>query len=274
MYEKIRRRIFEIIEKASPEDIASKIFDIFIMFLISLNVIAVTLETVKSLSLRYAFLFRKFEVFSVTVFTVEYALRLWSCTTERKFHFPFKGRIKFALKPLSLVDLAAILPFYLPMIITLDLRFIRIIRLIRLFRIFKLGRYSESMKTFGNVLRAKKEELFITMFVVFILLLVASSLMYFIENEAQPDVFSSIPAAMWWGVATLTTVGYGDVYPITPAGKFLGAIIAILGIGMFALPAGIIGSGFIEEIQKRQAKKRILVCPHCGKNIYDLREDK
>jgi len=270
MYQKIKKRVFEIIERASPDDLPSKIFDISIMLLISSNVTAVILETVKSLSVRYILLFRGFEVFSVIAFTVEYGLRLWSCTTDKKFDSPVLGRIRFAVTPLALVDLVAILPFYLPMVFPVDLRFIRAIRLFRLFRIFKLGRYSESMKTFGNVLKAKKEELFITIFVVFILLIIASSLMYFIENVAQPEVFSSIPAAMWWGVATLTTVGYGDVYPVTPLGKVLGAIIAILGIGMFALPAGILGSGFVEEIQKRQRRQEI--CPHCGKNIYELPE--
>ena len=184
MYQKIKKRVFEIIERASPDDLPSKIFDISIMLLISSNVTAVILETVKSLSVRYILLFRGFEVFSVIAFTVEYGLRLWSCTTDKKFDSPVLGRIRFAITPLALVDLAAILPFYLPMIFHADLRFIRAIRLFRLFRIFKLGRYSESMKTFGNVLKAKKEELFITIFVVFILLIIASSLMYFIENVA------------------------------------------------------------------------------------------
>jgi len=108
------------------------------------------------------------------------------------------------------------------------------------------------------------------MFIVLILLIIASSLMYFVEKDAQPEVFSSIPAAMWWGVATLTTVGYGDVYPVTTIGKLLGAIISLLGIGMFALPAGILASGFAEEIQKRRKGRR--VCPHCGKDIDSIQE--
>jgi voltage-gated potassium channel len=159
----------------------------------------------------------------------------------------------------------AILPFYLPMIITLDLRFIRAVRLFRLVRIFKMGRYSESLRLLENVFKEKKEALLITIFMVFILLVIASSLMYFVENEAQPEVFSSILKAMWWGVATLTTVGYGDIYPVTLIGKILGGAIAILGIGMFALPAGILGSGFVEQIQRTRSKSR--VCPHCGKDI-------
>lgn len=265
MSQKVKKRIFEILEIALAGDLLSTIFDVFIMTLISLNVIAVVLETVESLSSQYMLLFRIFEVFSVAVFTIEYLLRLWTCTTNDRFKSPVKGRIRFAVTPLVLVDLMAILPFYIPMVIPLDLRFIRAVRLFRLFRLFKMGRYSESLKSFGNVLRAKKEELAITVFVILILLVLASSLMYFVEHEAQPEVFSNIPTAMWWGVATLTTVGYGDVYPITPIGKFFGAIIAILGIGMFALPAGILASGFAEEIRGKRGKRRI--CPHCGKDI-------
>lgn len=265
MNERIKSRTFEILEKASPGDILSRVFDVFIMALISLNVVAVILETVGSLASQYMRLFRSFEVFSITVFTIEYLLRIWTCNVDDRFKGSIKGRIRFALTPLALVDLMAILPFYIPMVIRLDLRFIRVVRLVRLFRMFKVGRYSESMRILGNVLRQKKEELAIVLFVGSILLIVASSLMYLAENAAQPQVFSSIPAAMWWGVATLTTVGYGDIYPVTSIGKLLGTTIAVLGIGMFALPAGILGSGFLEEVQRRRGNPR--VCPHCGKDI-------
>ncbi|MCI0486018.1 MAG: ion transporter, partial [Blastocatellia bacterium] len=190
---------------------------------------------------------------------------LWSCTTDKSFERPIAGRIRFALTPLALIDLVAILPFYLPMIFALDLRFVRILRLFRVLRLFKMARYSESLKTLGNVLKLKKEELVVSLLVLSILLVFASSLIYYAENESQPEVFSSIPAAMWWGIATLTTVGYGDIYPVTPAGKILGAIIAVLGIGMFALPAGVLASGFAEEIQKRRREKNL--CPHCGNDI-------
>jgi voltage-gated potassium channel len=153
----------------------------------------------------------------------------------------------------------------LPMLIRLDLRFLRAVRLIRIFRVFKVGRYSESMKLFGNVLKAKKEQLVITLFAVFILLTIASSLLYYVENEAQPDAFSSIPSTMWWGVSALTTVGYGDMYPITPIGKILGAIISLLGIGLFAMPTGILSAGFVEEIRRRREQDK--VCPHCGERL-------
>lgn len=261
----MKKRIYEILEVALPGDKPSRIFDIFIVVLIFLNVLAVILETVESLSVQFVQFFKIFEIFSVVVFTLEYLLRVWSCSENQKYKKPLLGRIRFIITPLALIDLFAVLPFYLPMLIPFDLRFIRAVRLIRLFRLFKIGRYSESVKLFGKVLKGKKEELFIIVFVIFILLTISSSLLYYVEYEAQPEVFSSIPAAMWWGVITLTTVGYGDMCPITPLGKFFGAIISLLGIGMFALPAGILSAGFIEEIRKR--KESVKTCPHCGKEI-------
>lgn len=261
---KIKRRIFEIIEVASEGDLPSKIFDIFIIILISLNIIAVVLESIKELSYRYESIFWAFETLSVIIFTIEYILRLWTCDIDKKFR-GITGRIKYAIVPLAIIDLIAILPFYIPMVVRLDLRFMRAIRLLRLLRVLKMGRYSESLKILGNVVRTKKEELIMTTFIILIILTISSSLMYLAENDVQPEVFPNIPSAMWWGIITLTTVGYGDTYPITPVGKLLGAIIAILGIGVFALPAGILCAGFMEEIQKKREKKSF--CPYCGKRI-------
>jgi voltage-gated potassium channel len=133
----------------------------------------------------------------------------------------------------------------------------------RIVRVAKLGRYSESLQTLGRVFAAKKEQLVSTLFILLMLLVVSSCLMYYVEQAAQPDRFSSIPAAMWWSVTTLTTVGYGDVCPVTITGKLVASVIAILGIGMFALPTAILGSGFLEEIAPKKPAK----CPHCGKEI-------
>jgi len=246
-----RARLFEILE-ATTGDAASRAVSILILALISLNVIAVVLETVGSLSTPYASVFRAFEIVSVAVFTVEYVLRLWSCTTDERFKRSVTGRLRFAFTPMAIVDLLAILPFYLPMVIGLDLRFIRALRLFRLFRLFKVGRYSDALDLFGRTIRAKREELIVSVIGILILLVLASSLMYFVENEAQPESFPSIPEAMWWGVATLTTVGYGDIHPITPVGKLLGGVTALLGIAMFALPTGILSSGFGEELRRRR----------------------
>lgn len=261
----IKKRVYEYLFIFSDDDWKCKIFQSALMGLIVLNVVAVMLETVASLSKNNEQLFYAFEVFSVAVFTIEYLLRLWSCTSAPANNHPVYGRIRFAFSILGLVDLLAILPFYLPMLFAFDLRFIRMLRLIRIFRLFKMGRYSKSLKTLNAVVRAKKEDILITLFIGSILLIVASTLVYYFETEAQPEAFPNIPAALWWGVITLTTVGYGDVFPVTIAGKIVGSVIAILGIGMFALPAGILGSGFVEELEKN--KQRVRICPHCGEKL-------
>jgi voltage-gated potassium channel len=267
----LKYRVCKLLDLAEPADLPSKCFDLFLLGLIFLNLVALTLETVDSLFEQYFFWFRAFEIFSVSVFTIEYLLRVWSCTVKLPYRHPVWGRLKFIFTPLALIDLLAILPFYLPLL-SPQWRVGRALRLFRLFRVLKLNRYTDSLKILGRVFRLRQEELLLSLFVLSILLAIASSLIYFAEHSAQPEAFSSIPEAMWWGTITLTTVGYGDVYPITLLGRILGAILAILGIGLFALPAGILASGFSEELQARKARKRgntSKVCPHCGRVISD-----
>ena len=268
---RIQHRIYELLEVAHPDDTASRVTDLFLFVLIALNVVAVIVETVEDLATQYAAVFQYFEVFSVGVFTVEYVLRLWTCVADRRYAHPITGRLRFAGSWHAIVDVLAILPFYLPMFLSIDLRIIRALRFFRLLRFLKLSRYSESMRIFGKVLRSERSELMVALFVAGVLLVLGSSFLYIVEHEAQPDKFSSIPAAMWWGVATLTTVGYGDVAPITPLGRFLGAIVAVMGIGMFALPAGILASGFAREMSKRRDEPE--VCPHCGEPIQETESD-
>ena len=268
----VKRRLHEILSGAGSGDKVGRIVDKALFALILLNILAVILETVESLSISYGVFFKWFEMVSVFIFTLEYVIRIWTCTFEEKFKSPVFGRVKYILTPMAVVDLVAIMPFFLPFLLPMtpgvDFRFVRAVRMVRILRILKLGRYSVTIQKLGRVLKNQKEELVITLGVVGILLVFASSLMYYVENSAQPDVFSSIPASMWWGIATLTTVGYGDVYPITFAGKLLGSIIAVLGIGMVALPAGILGSAFMEEIgdkrDKEQGNNNKNYCPHCG----------
>jgi voltage-gated potassium channel len=239
----------------------SRAFDLFIIALIALNILGVVLETVEQVYVLFPAFFRVFEAFSVIVFTVEYFLRVWSSVENPKHPTLIRGRLRFIITPLALIDLCAILPFYVAGL-GLDLRFIRAFRLVRLFRVAKLARYSTSLQALGRVIRAKEYELKVTFFVMFLLLVVASCLMYYAEHTAQPEVFTSIPAAMWWGVTTLTTVGYGDAYPVTLMGKVIASVMALLGIGMFALPAGILGGGFMEEMQRGRAVAG--KCPRCG----------
>ena len=239
----------------------------FIYALIILNIVALILESYEELNAKYSTIFYLFEVFSVAIFTVEYLLRIWVSdkTKEDK-----RERLNFAFSTLGIIDLIAIIPFYLPFIFPFDLRIVRILRLFRLLRIFKLSRYSNSLKTMKYIFKETKSELSMTLFVVFVLMILSSTLMYHIEHDVQPEKFASIGDALWWSVITLTTVGFGDVYPITGLGKFLSGIIALIGIGFVALPTGIISSAFIEKIQiekNLKKEKKDCNCPHCGKNI-------
>ncbi len=264
--ENLKQRIHGALDPASAENRTSIVFNYFLAALILANLLAVVLESVHGIHSAGPLFFRAFDVFSVAVFTAEYLLRAWICTLIPGYERPVIGRIRYLLTPMALVDLAAVLPFYLPFFLALDLRIIRTLRLLRLVRVLKLGRYSNSLKLMGEVFKSKKEELVLTGGIIVAALVIASTLIYFVEHETQPEAFSSIPAAMWWAVVTLTTVGFGDVLPMTAAGKLLTGLIAVLGIGLFALPAGIMGSGFTEALAKRNSRNR-MVCPHCGHEI-------
>jgi len=264
MLERLRHRVFQVLEEPASSDYVGRFVQGFLITIICVNVAAMMLSTVAGVAEAYAPWFWAIEVFSVIVFSAEYVLRLWVITRRPRFQRPVLGRLRYGVTPLALVDLAAVLPFYLPMLLPMNLLFIRVLRLMRLVRLLKIGRYSESLQTLGWVLRERKGELVAALMILLVLLVVTSSLMYQVEHEKQPEVFSNVFAAMWWSVATLTTVGYGDAYPITPLGKVLGGAIAILGIGLFALPAGILGSGFVERMNRKKGQR---LCPHCGRNL-------
>jgi len=267
--QQMRLRVFQIIEKAETDDLWSRVFDLFIVTLIMLNVVAVVLSSYASVSKIYGSLFDVFELVSVIIFTIEYGLRLWTA----QFKYPQLGAasavFRYLISFMALVDLAAILPFYLPMLFPFDLRFLRILRVTRIMRILKVHRYTESLQMIARVLKSRAQDLIVTVFITSLLLLLASSVMYYLENEAQPSQFPNIVASFWWAIATLTTVGYGDVYPVTVGGKIISGIIAVLGIGLVALPTGIISSGFLDELQRKRSKRIVPVvsCPHCGRAL-------
>jgi len=259
----VRRRTFGVLTVAVDGNSRSRAFDQLLLALILLNVAAVVAESVEPLGTRYHSMFRLFEIFSVVVFSCEYVLRVWACVEDPRYSHPVKGRLRYAVSPLALIDLLAILPFYLSFITT-DLRILRILRVFRLLRMAKIARYSQTLQIFGRVLVATRLQLLLTLILMGVLLLLSSSLMYAVEQQAQPEAFSSIPAAMWWAIATLTTVGYGDIYPVTAWGKIFGSLVAIFGIGMFALPTAVLGAAFLEELRSVQ---KDTICPHCGKAI-------
>jgi len=234
----------------------------FIYSLIILNVISLIIGSYKEIREMNTEYLDAFEIFSVAVFTLEYIMRLWTADLNEKYTGgSFRKRLKFIFSTYGLIDLIAILPFYLPLIFPFDLRVVRILRIMRLIRIFKLGRYSKSLKTINSVLRETRSDLGMTLFVAFIMLVLASTLMYYVEGDVQPQKFASIGHSFWWAVSTLTTVGYGDVYPVTGAGKLLSGIIALIGVGIVALPTGIISSAFVEKIHDGD---KTCTCPNCG----------
>ena len=259
-------RIYNIMEGHNTDRI-STCFQYFITALIAINVVIVIIESDESVLDEYGYLFTPFEIFSIVVFTSEYILRLALCKNDPKYSKKRYARMRLAITPMLLIDLAAILPFFISFFLpTIDTRFIRVIRMLRLFRLFKLARYSESLQLLGNVFKAKAGDLTVALFILFIVLVFSSFLMYHAEHEAQPEAFGNVMAAMWWGMITLTTIGYGDTVPITPVGKVIGSGIAVIGIAVYAIPTGIMASAFVEELKNKGNRGNR--CPHCGKDLH------
>lgn len=247
----LRARLYHILEAGKTSDRASLIFDLSITTLIIANVVAFSLETVPAIEAVYGRHLEVFNVASVAVFTIEYLVRIWVCTEHGPYRrlSTVRARWRFVRTPMMIVDLLAIAPFYLAFFFAIDLRVLRVFRLLRF---FKLARYSPALMSLSRVLWLERRALAAALIVMSGALLVSSTLLYFIEREAQPEAFGSVPAAMWWSIATLTTVGYGDVVPITAAGRMIGGLVMLLGLGMFALPIGIIATGFSQEIHRRE----------------------
>jgi voltage-gated potassium channel len=264
----LRRRLYLTLEPTEKGGLTERIFEVVLVLIIILNIAAIVLDSVESIRKDYDGIFHQFEVFSLIFYTIEYILRIYSIVESPKYSDPIKGRLKFATTPLAIVDLLAFLPFYFAFL-PLDLRFLRIFRLMALFRVFKIARYLHALSLFKKVLTDRKEQLVLSFIFILFVLIIISFIMFYTENEAQPDKFTSIPATMWWGIATITTVGYGDMVPITPLGKFLGGIFAISGVGLLALPAGILSSGFFEMLHNHDSNgnRKRKKCPHCGEEI-------
>jgi voltage-gated potassium channel len=247
---KLRTRAFNLLEY--PLDtVFSRWLNYSVITLIILNILVTIISSVPSVHQAHSSLFYSFEVFSVLVFTLEYLARVWSSVEAPDAHgqSAFRVRLRYMLQPLSIIDALAVLPFYLGMFYSIDLLFLRFFRLLR---IFKLTRYSRSLNILVTVVRNEAQAFSATLFILFTILLLSAGGIYVFEKDVQPDAFGSIPQSLWWAVATLTTVGYGDVTPVTAGGKIFGAMVMIVGIGMVALPTGILSSAFSEEIRYRR----------------------
>jgi voltage-gated potassium channel len=272
MYHRSKKYVYILLHPTAGTSKWDKIVNSFIITLILLNVVAVIVETEPSIYSRHEVFFKYFDTISVIIFSIEYILRLWSSTYETKYKHWFWGRLKYMFSWEAIVDLVAILPFYLHGLFLFDLRVLRILRLLRLLRIFRLTSYMTSAKMIGNVFRSRSQELLLSLILASGLIVISSCVMYFAEHLVQPEKFPSILSTLWWSIVTITTIGYGDIVPVTVIGKILTAVIALAGVALLALPAGIITAGFLEETKKIKRPK-IHTCPHCGQPL-DHHEEK
>ena len=245
----MRRFAYDYLHDENNESRLSHWTNLALITLILCNVLAVLLESVNAIYKTHQVFFDVFENASIAVFTAEYLLRLWCVVEARPEQSAWKSRWQWITSPGAIIDLQAILPAYINFFVHFDLRFLRILRLLRL---LKLTRYFTSLQMLLRVIEREKGSFQAVLFILSILIVMAAAGVYMVENQAQPDVYSSIPASMWWAVVTLTTVGYGDVTPITPLGRALGAMITILGLGLAALPAGILATGIANELEERK----------------------
>lgn len=259
----LKKRIYHVLVANDSHDGLGRFIEISLIGLIALNILFLILDTVQSIRAEYDPFFYSFELFSVAIFTLEYVLRVWTITEDHRYSHPLTGRIKYMLTPMAILDLLAFLPIYFT-VLHLDMRYLWIIRVTRIARIFKIARYMKALSTIGDVINHKKEQLLVSFSFIFLMLVVASCIMYTLEYPVQPEKFSSIPETMWWAAAAMTTVGYGDVFPITPLGKLIASLVSVLGVALFALPTGILASGFSEELRKKETRP---TCPHCNKEL-------
>jgi voltage-gated potassium channel len=272
MYNHIKKHVHILLHPSQGNSKWDKIINIFLISLILANLAATIIETDHEIYERYADFFHAFDAVSVAIFSLEYILRVWSVTHETKYKHWFWGRLKYMVSWEALIDLAAILPFFLYSYTVIDLRSLRLLRLLRLLRIFRLTNYTKSTRMIANVFRSRFNELLLSFVLTVSLIIIAACLMYFAEHNAvhEGGEFSTIPKTLWWSVVTLTTTGYGDMVPVTTVGRLLTGVIMLIGVGFFALPAGIITAGFLEEARKHR-KHDYIKCPHCGQSV-DLHE--
>jgi voltage-gated potassium channel len=228
-----------------------KLVDYALVTLISVNCVFSILESVEDLAIVHGHIFHAFDHLSVAAFSVEYVLRVWTAVEigQPRYRHPLWGRLRFVFTPMAIVDLVAIVPFYLGFFVEVDLRAMRVLRLLR---VFKLTRYSQAMGIMIDVMRQEAKSISTMLFIFLVILIFVSSLMYMLEHPRQPEVFADIPSAMWWAVVTMTTLGYGDMVPQTALGRILGGCTALIGVGVIALPAGVLASGFSEQLRRRR----------------------
>ena len=268
-----KEKIYEILQEETIGTKANRFFDKFIIVLVSINLIVLILGSITSMPPGFVTFSNYFEIFSVIIFTIEYIIRIYVADKFYPCNNKLKSIGKFFISKHGIIDLLAILPFYLPLFFNCNLLFLRLLRLLKFIRGLKIFRYNQSLNIILNVLYKKKKDLMMTGSLALTVMIVASVLMYYTENSAQPDKFPDILSCFWWSIATLTTIGYGDVYPITGLGKIIAGSVAIVGIGLVSLPTAILSMGFMENISSNNEHTRVndIDNNHSYQNVYSCR---
>ncbi len=253
-----RQKLFHILHKPSPQNPWARYANYLLAALIVSNALFVAIETVPAIGQTYHVYFVVFEGLSTSIFALEYLARIWVCVEQGRYQRPIAGRIRYALSPLPILDLIVILTFWSPV----DLRFLRVARMVRLLKVLNLVHFEESLGRLGAALQRRKELLIVAVVMMVFCIYASAAILYQVEHGAQPDVFSSIPGTLWWAMTTLTTIGYGDMVPITGFGKLCAGLISVFGIGVFALPSAIVTAAIVEAGASDVSPAR---CHHCGK---------
>ena len=279
-----KKRIFDIIQIGSREDLPSRTFDIFIVIVILLNILTLILETFTELE-GYMTIFKVVEAVTIMIFCVEYVLRIWTAEYLYPKLSKKKAVLRFLISYDGIVDLLTILPFFF----LSGFAVFRLLRVVRIFHLFRINAHDDSFSVITRVLMDKKNQIFSSVFIILVLMLASSLCMYSVEQTAQPEAFENALSGLWWTVATIFTVGYGDIYPITFLGRFLAVVITFLGVGAVAIPTGIISAGFVEQYTKaqkesereglegrRRSTENVIVdesSPYIGRTVREVEEE-
>ncbi|TRX54952.1 ion transporter [Thalassomonas sp. M1454] len=267
----LRKQAFQLLERHNHNSVFAKYFNLFLIILIITNVIAVIFESDAKISQQYHAEFALFEVISISIFTIEYLVRLWVCVESYQLSAlpTFKARLKYIMSPIAIIDLIAIAPFFISLFISIDLRQLRLLRVMRL---LKLTHYFKGFTLFVTVVAKEIKSITATIMVMLFLIVIAASMMYTLENEAQPEVFGNILHSLWWSVVTMTTVGYGDVTPVTTLGKIVATFIMLIGVAIVALPAGLLAARFGDELRERKRNLNAHIKHALSDGVIDSKE--
>lgn len=252
-HEKFRRRVFKMVSVGVVDDLINSMYDFISIAALLINLTVTVLNTYDYMDQHYGYILDAVEAATVAFFAVDYVLRLYTANLLYPNHNELRSAVKYMLSFSGIVDLLSFLPYYLPTFFPAGAAVFKMFRVARILRLFRINAYYDSLNVITEVILRKRQQLLSSVFIILVLMLASSLCMYSIEHPAQPEVFSNAFSGIWWSVSTLLTVGYGDIYPITVAGRIFGIIIAFLGVGIVAIPTGIISAGFVEQYSEFQS---------------------